>query len=76
VSEAQQATNLRRVFSLLKGSRGQRAGVMGAIWFNLIDNPNATATWFDNTGLFRRNGTSKPSWDCLKRVTGAATTGC
>jgi hypothetical protein len=69
VSERTQASYLRDAYARFIGARN-RYNIRGAIWFSLIDIRNPWF-WGERTGLFRSNGTPKPSWTSLKRVTGA-----
>ena len=69
VSESTQARYLRDIYGRLIGVRS-RYNIRGAIWFSLIDLCNPWF-WGERTGLWRSDGTHKPSWTSLKRVTGA-----
>ncbi len=69
VSESTQASYLRDIFGRLIGARS-RWNIKGAFWFSLIDVPNPWF-WGERTGLLRSNGSEKPSWSSLERVTGA-----
>ncbi len=69
VSESTQASYLRDIYGKLIGAR-HRYNIRGAFWFSLIDVRNPWF-WGERTGLLRSNGTHKPSWWSLRRVTGA-----
>jgi len=73
VSEATQARYLRETYRKLLAER-KPLGVMGAIWFNLVDQrPPAKDAWYYHTGLFKLNGRQKTSWKAMKCVTGGGT---
>lgn len=69
VSERTQASYLRDIFGRLIRAR-HRWNIKGAYWFSLIDVRNPWF-WGERTGLLRSDGTEKPSWTSLERVTGA-----
>ncbi len=78
VSESTQASYLKDLYTRLLSVKSSYR-VNGAFWFNLMDiaPPSGTSdAWYYHTGLWRKNGTPKPSWNGLKCVTGAKTTGC
>jgi hypothetical protein len=54
VSETTQSNNLNASFNVIKG----RSYVLCALWFQLDDNPPGSMYY----GVFRANGTKKPSW--------------
>jgi hypothetical protein len=68
VRDSTQASYLRDVYSRLIGKRNVW-NIKGAIWFSLMDVPNAD-WWAERTGLLRSSGSEKPSWSSLKSVTG------
>jgi len=69
VSERTQASYFRDVYGRLIGARN-RYNIRGAIWFSISDVRNPWF-WGERTGLLRSNGSHKPSWMSLTRVTGA-----
>ncbi|HEV2773565.1 MAG TPA: hypothetical protein VGV57_12205 [Thermoleophilaceae bacterium] len=69
VSESTQARYLREALTGFIGARS-RYNIKGAFWFSLIDLRNPWF-WGERTGLLRSDGSHKPSWTSLKRVTGA-----
>ena len=68
VSESTQAAYLRDSMNRLIAVK-DRYNLDRAYWFNLSD--VAGTNWYYRTGLVRRDGTHKPSYPALKRVTGA-----
>jgi hypothetical protein len=67
VSEPVQADYLRRSLALATARRGSlRLAAM--TWFSLED--QAGASWPERTGLWREDGSAKPSWQALVEATG------
>jgi hypothetical protein len=70
VSEAAQASDLARIFQLVKTDY---AGFMQAIFIYNYKDPSGAGSsdpegWF---GLLRSNGSAKPAWNVLRQATGA-----
>lgn len=75
VGTTKQASYFKELYGRLLGtgsysSARSRYNVMGAVWFNLQDINDPNLTWSKTTGLLRTNGSAKPSWYSLLRVTG------
>ena len=63
VSEAEQATDVRELFAMLRGRwNGLVAGVQ---WYDYQDAAPSGSATPDGYGLLRANGTPKPSWNAF-----------
>ena len=69
VGPAGQATYLRQLFEMVKAER-DRLGIAGVVWFSLNDTPGPL--WVGHCGLFRLDGSPKPSWETLAQVAGGS----
>lgn len=64
-----QAKVLGRTFRMLENER-RRYNLGTVIWFAWQDVTNASNQFYYNSGLFRKSGSPKPSWDAFTRFTG------
>ena len=71
-NEATQAARLTASLTAL-GRQRARLGVERAFWFAWRDRalvPGERDWWAPNTGLFRADGSAKPSWQAFQRLGG------
>jgi len=69
VGPARQADYLTQTFKLAAADR-ERLGLDGVVWYSLNDTPGPL--WPGHCGLFNLDGTAKPSWNALVKLTGGA----
>jgi polysaccharide biosynthesis protein PslG len=67
VSPGRQAAYLRQAFTLADRNR-KRLKIRRVVWYSLRD--VGSSVWYENTGLFTRDGSPKPSWGAFTGLTG------
>jgi polysaccharide biosynthesis protein PslG len=70
VGAARQADYLTQIFDLAAADR-DRLGIAGVVWYSLSDTPGPL--WVGHCGMFRLDGSAKPSWEAFASVAGGAT---